>query len=114
MLTKRVIPCLDVRNRRLTKGVKFVGNGDIGDPVETARQYYEAGVDEIIFYDITASTEVRRIFLDVVEKVASEVFIPFSAGGGISAAQDMRAVLLAGAKKISMNSIAVKHPEIIS
>ena len=78
MLTKRVIPCLDVRNGRLTKGVKFVGNEDIGDPVETARQYYEAGADEIVFYDITASAEARGIFLDVVEKVASEIFIPFS------------------------------------
>ena len=80
MLTKRVIPCLDVRNGRLTKGVKFVGNEDIGDPVETARQYYEAGADEIVFYDITASAEARGIFLDVVEKVASEIFIPFSGG----------------------------------
>ena len=80
MLTKRVIPCLDVRNGRLTKGVKFVGNEDIGDPVETARQYYEAGADEIVFYDITASAEARGIFLDVVEKVASEIFIPFSWG----------------------------------
>ena len=113
MLTKRVIPCLDVRNGRLTKGVKFVGNEDIGDPVETARQYYEAGADEIVFYDITASAEARGIFLDVVEKVASEIFIPFSVGGGISTVQDMRAVLLAGAEKISVNSAAVKHPEII-
>ena len=108
MLTKRVIPCLDVRNGRLTKGVKFVGNEDIGDPVETARQYYEAGADEIVFYDITASAEARGIFLDVVEKVASEIFIPFSVGGGISTVQDMRAVLLAGAEKISVNSAAVK------
>ena len=111
MLTKRVIPCLDVRNGRLTKGVKFVGNEDIGDPVETARQYYEAGADEIVFYDITASAEARGIFLDVVEKVASEIFIPFSVGGGISTVQDMRAVLLAGAEKISVNSAAVKHPK---
>jgi len=103
-----------VRNGRLTKGVKFVGNEDIGDPVETARQYYEAGADEIVFYDITASAEARGIFLDVVEKVASEIFIPFSVGGGISTVQDMRAVLLAGAEKISVNSAAVKHPEIIS
>lgn len=99
MLTKRVIPCLDVRNGRLTKGVKFVGNEDIGDPVETARQYYEAGADEIVFYDITASAEARGIFLDVVEKVASEIFIPFSVGGGISTVQDMRAVLLAARKR---------------
>ena len=91
-----------------------MGNEDIGDPVETARQYYEAGADEIVFYDITASAEARGIFLDVVEKVASEIFIPFSVGGGISTVQDMRAVLLAGAEKISVNSAAVKHPEIIS
>ena len=114
MLTKRVIPCLDVRNGRLTKGVKFVGNEDIGDPVETARQYYEAGADEIVFYDITASAEARGIFLDVVEKVASEIFIPFSVGGGISTVQDMRAVLLAGAEKISVNSAAVKNPEMFT
>ena len=114
MLTKRVIPCLDVRNGRLTKGVKFKGNEDIGDPVETARRYYEAGADEIVFYDITASAEARGIFLDVVEKVASEIFIPFSVGGGIATVQDMRAVLLAGAEKISVNSAAVKHPEIIA
>ena len=113
MLTKRVIPCLDVRNGRLTKGIKFVGNEDIGDPVETARRYYEAGADEIVFYDITASAEARGIFLDVVEKVASEIFIPFSVGAGISTLQDMRAVLLAGAKD-SVNSAAVKNPEIIS
>ena len=79
MLTKRVIPCLDVRNGRLTKGVKFVGNEDIGDPVETARQYYEAGADEIVFYDITASAEARGIFLDVVEKVGD--FHPLLRGG---------------------------------
>lgn len=91
-----------------------MGNEDIGDPVETARQYYEAGADEIVFYDITASAEARGIFLDVVEKVASEIFIPFSVGGGISTVQDMRAVLLAGAEKISVNSAAVKTPEIIS
>ena len=96
MLTKRVIPCLDVRNGRLTKGVKFVGNEDIGDPVETARQYYEAGADEIVFYDITASAEARGIFLDVVEKVASEIFIPFSVGGGISTVQDITLIGIIG------------------
>ena len=78
MLSKRVIPCLDVRAGKLTKGVKFQGNVDIGDPVETARRYYEEGADEIVFYDITASHEGRAIFLDVVERVASEIFIPFS------------------------------------
>lgn len=114
MLSKRVIPCLDVRNGRLTKGVKFMGNEDIGDPVETARRYYEEGADEIVFYDITATHEARGIFLDVVEKVASAIFIPFSVGGGIASVEDMRAVLLAGAEKISVNSAAVKRPELIA
>lgn len=114
MLSKRVIPCLDVRNGRLTKGVRFEGNVDIGDPVETARRYYEEGADEIVFYDITASHEARGIFLDVVERVAAEIFIPFSVGGGIGSVEDMRAVLLAGAEKVSINSAAVKNPQLIS
>lgn len=114
MLTKRVIPCLDVRNGRLTKGVKFEGNVDIGDPVATARRYYEEGADEIVFYDITASHEDRGIFLHVVEQVAAQIFIPFSVGGGINSVDDMRAVLRAGAEKVSVNSGAVKNPQIIS
>lgn len=114
MLRKRVIPCLDVRNGRLTKGVKFAGNKDIGDPVESARLYYEEGADEIVFYDITASAEARGIFLGVVERVAAQIFIPFSVGGGIASVEDMRAVLRAGAEKISINSAAVKRPELIS
>ncbi|MFP4108842.1 MAG: imidazole glycerol phosphate synthase subunit HisF [Desulfonatronovibrio sp.] len=114
MLSKRIIPCLDVRDGRLTKGIKFKGNIDIGDPVETARRYYEQGADEIVFYDITASSEGRGIMLKVVEEVAATIFIPFSVGGGISTLEDMRAVLLAGAEKISVNSAAVKNPEIIS
>ena len=114
MLSKRVIPCLDVRNGRLTKGIKFKDNVDIGDPVETAKKYYEDGADEIVFYDITASHEARGIFLDVVEKVASQIFIPFSVGGGINTVDDMRDVLLAGAEKVSVNSGAVKNPDIIS
>ena len=114
MLSKRVIPCLDVRDGKLTKGVKFLGNVDIGDPVETAQAYYEQGADEIVFYDITASSEGRGIMLKVVEKVASRIFIPFSVGGGISTVDDMRAVLLAGAEKVSVNSAAVKTPDIIS
>ena len=114
MLSKRVIPCLDVRNGRLTKGIKFKGNVDIGDPVETAKRYYEDGADEIVFYDITASHEARGIFLDVVEKVASQIFIPFSVGGGINTVDDMRDVLVAGAEKVSVNSGAVKNPDIIS
>jgi cyclase len=114
MLSKRIIPCLDVRNGRLTKGIKFKDNVDIGDPVETAKKYYEEGADEIVFYDITASHEARGIFLDVVEKVASQIFIPFSVGGGINTIDDMRDVLIAGAEKVSVNSGAVKNPDIIS
>ncbi|QJT10402.1 imidazole glycerol phosphate synthase subunit HisF [Oceanidesulfovibrio marinus] len=114
MLSKRIIPCLDVRNGRLTKGIKFKGNVDIGDPVESARIYYEEGADEIVFYDITASHEERKIFLDVVNEVASKIFIPFSVGGGINTLEDMRAVLLAGAEKVSVNSGAVKNPDVIS
>ncbi len=114
MLSKRIIPCLDVRDGRLTKGVKFKDNVDIGDPVETARMYYEQGADEIVFYDITASAEGRGIMLKVVEKVAATIFIPFSVGGGISDIEGMRDALLAGAEKISVNSAAVRNPDIIS
>jgi cyclase len=114
MLSKRIIPCLDVRAGKLTKGIKFKGNVDIGDPVESAKAYYHAGADEIVFYDITASHEDRGIFLDVVERVAEQIFIPFSVGGGINTVQDMRDVLLAGAEKVSVNSGAVKTPDIIS
>ncbi|GAB6176402.1 imidazole glycerol phosphate synthase subunit HisF [Desulfobaculum senezii] len=114
MLSKRIIPCLDVRDGRLTKGIKFKDNIDIGDPVDTARTYYEEGADELVFYDITASHERRGIMLKVVEAVAQEIFIPFSVGGGISTVSDMRDVLLAGAEKISVNSAAVKNPDIIS
>ncbi|MDR2054789.1 MAG: imidazole glycerol phosphate synthase subunit HisF [Desulfovibrio sp.] len=113
MLSKRVIPCLDVRDGLLTKGIKFAGNKDIGDPVESARRYYEEGADEIVFYDITASAEARGIFLDVVERVAEQIFIPFSVGGGISSVPQMREVLLAGAEKVSVNSAAVQNPRII-
>lgn len=113
MLQKRVIVCLDVRDGKTTKGVKFQGNVDIGDPVEMARDYYEQGVDELVFYDITASSEGRGIMIDVVRRVASQIFIPFAVGGGIGSVDDMRAVLLAGAEKISVNSQAVKNPTII-
>jgi cyclase len=113
MLQKRIIICLDVREGKTTKGIKFKGNVDIGDPVEMARQYYEQGVDELVFYDITASAEKRGIMIDVVGRVAEQIFIPFSVGGGIGSASDMRAVLLAGAEKISVNSQAVKNPSII-
>jgi cyclase len=114
MLSKRIIPCLDVRAGKLTKGIKFVGNIDIGDPVEAARTYYEQGADEIVFYDITASAEARDIMIDVVRRVAETIFIPFSVGGGIRNVEDMRQVILAGAEKISVNSEAVKNPVIIS
>ncbi|MFW5694991.1 MAG: imidazole glycerol phosphate synthase subunit HisF [Alkalispirochaeta sp.] len=113
MYQKRIIVCLDVRDGLVTKGVKFKGNVDIGDPVVMARQYYEAGVDELVFYDITASAERRGIIVDVVERVASQIFVPFSVGGGIGSVEDMRAVLLAGAEKVSVNSQAVRNPDII-
>lgn len=113
-LSKRLIVCLDVRDGKLTKGVKFRGNEDIGDPVESARRYYEDGADEIVFYDITASAEGRGIFLDVVRDVAREIFIPFSVGGGISSVEAMREALLAGAEKVSINSAAVLNPDLIS
>jgi len=114
MLSKRIIPCLDVREGKTTKGIRFKNNVDIGDPVEMARFYYEAGADEIVFYDITASYEKRNIMLDVVQRVAQTIFIPFSVGGGIRTVEDMRNVLLAGAEKVSVNSAAVKKPGIIA
>ncbi len=114
MLSKRIIPCLDVRDGRTTKGIKFRDNVDIGDPVAMARHYYEAGADELVFYDITASSDRRNIMIEVVRRVAAEILIPFSVGGGIRTLDDMRAVLMAGAEKVSVNSAAVKNPEIIS
>ena len=114
MLSKRIIPCLDVRAGKLTKGIKFLGNIDIGDPVEAAREYYEQGADEIVFYDITASAEGRAIMLDVVKRVAETIFIPFSVGGGIRSVEDMRSVILAGAEKVSVNTEAVKNPALIA
>ncbi|MFW6288784.1 MAG: imidazole glycerol phosphate synthase subunit HisF [Spirochaetota bacterium] len=114
MLQKRVIVCLDVRDGKTTKGIKFEGNVDIGDPVEMARAYYEQGVDELVFYDITASSEGRGIMIEVVRRVAEQIFIPFSVGGGIASIDDMRAVLLAGAEKVSVNSQAVRNPRIIT
>lgn len=114
MLSKRVIVCLDVRNGRLTKGIKFEGNKDIGDPVASAAKYYQDGADEMVFYDITASAEGRGLFLDVVEKVAAGLFIPFCVGGGIDSVPAMRAALLAGAEKVSVNSAAVKNPQLIA
>jgi cyclase len=114
MLSRRIIPCLDVRDGKTTKGIRFQGNIDIGDPVEMARIYYEEGADEIVFYDITASSDRRDIMIDVVSRVAGEIFIPFSVGGGIRTIEDMRGVLLAGAEKVSVNSAAVRDPSIIA
>jgi cyclase len=113
MLSKRIIPCLDVRDGKLTKGIKFKGNVDIGDPVEIATFYYEEGADELVFYDITASSERRDIMIDTVRRVAEKIFIPFSVGGGIRTVEDMRRVLLAGAEKVSINSAAIRDPGLI-
>ncbi len=114
MLSKRIIACLDVRNGNLAKSVKFVDTKDIGDPVSKARQYYEDGLDELVFYDITASSDARNIMLDVVEQVAKQIYIPFSVGGGVRTVQDANKLLWAGAEKINVNSAAVKRPELIS
>ena len=114
MLSKRVIACLDVRDGHLAKSVKFVDTKNIGDPVEKAKAYYEDGLDELVFYDITASSDKRNIMLDVVEAVANQVFIPLSVGGGIRSVSDATDLRLAGAEKINVNSAAVKRPELIS
>lgn len=114
MLTKRVIPCLDVRKGRVTKGVKFKNNVDLGDPVEMAVDYSEGGADELVVYDITASAERRPIDIGMVESVAKAIRIPFAVGGGISCVADMERVILAGAEKISVNSLAVRNPGIIA
>ncbi|MGC2433536.1 MAG: HisA/HisF-related TIM barrel protein, partial [Desulfobaccales bacterium] len=114
MLSKRIIPCLDVRDGRTTKGIKFRNNVDVGDPVAMARLYYEAGADELVFYDITASSDRRDIMIEVVRRVAAEIFIPFSVGGGIRNLNDMRAVLLAGAEKVSINTAAIQNSQLIS
>ena len=113
-LTRRVIPCLDVRAGRVTKGVKFKNNVDLGDPVEMAVKYAEGGADELVFYDITASAERRPIDIGMVEAVAKAVRIPFAVGGGISTVADMERVILAGAEKVSVNSLAVRNPQIIA
>ena len=113
MLTKRIIPCLDVRAGRVTKGVKFKNNIDLGDPVEMAVAYSDGGADELVFYDITASAERRPIDIGMVEAVARTIRIPFAVGGGISTVADMERVILAGAEKVSVNSLAVRNPDII-
>lgn len=114
MLSKRIIPCLDVTGGRVVKGVNFVNLIDAGDPVQVAKAYSEEGADEIVFLDITASSDERNIMLDVVEKTASEVFIPLTVGGGIRNLEDIRNLLNAGADKISINSQAVKDPILVS
>jgi len=114
MLTKRIIPCLDVHAGRVVKGVNFVNIRDAGDPVEVAAIYDKAGADELTFLDITASVDARSIMLDVVRRVAEQVFIPFTVGGGIRTVEDFREILKAGADKISVNSAALKRPELIS
>ncbi|PEA55939.1 imidazole glycerol phosphate synthase subunit HisF [Bacillus pseudomycoides] len=113
MLTKRIIPCLDVKNGRVVKGVNFVGIQDVGDPVAIAAAYNEAGADELVFLDITATYEDRKTMIDVVERTASQVFIPLTVGGGITTVQDMYGLLRAGADKVSLNSAAVKRLALI-
>lgn len=113
MLSKRIIACLDVRDGKLAKSVKFVDTKDIGDPVEKAREYYLDGLDELVFYDITASSDRRNIMLDVVESVAEQVFIPLSVGGGVRTVADATDLRLAGAEKINVNSAAVQRPALI-
>jgi len=114
VLTKRIIPCLDVHEGRVVKGVNFVNLKDAGDPVEIAKAYDTAGADELVFLDITASSDARNIILNLVHKTAEQVFIPFTVGGGIRTVQDFRDILMAGADKISVNSAAIKRPELIS
>ena len=113
MLSKRVIACLDVRDGHLAKSVKFVDTKNIGDPVEKAKEYYLGGLDELVFYDITASSEKRGIMLEVVEAVADQVFIPLSVGGGIRSVSDATDLRLAGAEKINVNSAAIRRPDLI-
>ena len=113
MHTKRIIPCLDVKDGHVVKGINFVGLKEVGDPVEFAKKYYEQGADELVFLDITATYEKRDTMVDVVRKVAKEIFIPFTVGGGIRTVEDIRNLLLAGADKVSLNSAAVKNPQIL-
>lgn len=114
MLTKRIIPCLDVKGGRVVKGIKFRDHRDAGDPVEMAAFYNEQGADELVFYDITASSDRRNIMLDVVKRTADQVFIPLTVGGGLRTVDDMRAMLEAGADKVSINTAAVLDPDLIT
>ncbi|MGE5446569.1 MAG: imidazole glycerol phosphate synthase subunit HisF [Ignavibacteriales bacterium] len=113
MLAKRIIPCLDVKDGRVVKGVKFLNLRDAGDPVEVAKHYSQEGADEITFLDITASFEERKTMIDVVERTAGEVFVPLTVGGGVRTLEDVRQLLLAGADKVSTNTAAVKNPDFV-
>lgn len=114
MLTKRIIPCLDVKDGKVVKGVNFVGLKEVGDPVELARTYYEQGADELVFLDITATSDGRKTMVKVVEDVAASIFMPFTVGGGLRSIDDIRNILRAGADKCSLNSAAVRNPQLIS
>ncbi len=114
MLAKRIIPCLDVDKGRVVKGVRFLNLRDAGDPVEVAKRYEQEGADELVFLDITASAEDRGIMIEVVKKVAETVFMPFTVGGGIRTVEDMRKLLEAGADKVSVNTAAVKNPQVVN
>ena len=113
MIAKRIIPCLDVKNGRVVKGVNFQGLSDVNDPVALGKYYSDSGADELVFYDITASSEGRRLFTDVLQKVASTIFIPLTVGGGIHTLEDFDRVLKCGADKVSVNSGAIRNPELI-
>ncbi len=113
MITKRIIPCLDVRNGRVVKGVNFTGLSDVSSPVELARYYSDNGADELVFYDITASAEGRALFTDILREVAATIFIPLTVGGGINTVEDFDRVLKCGADKVSVNSGAIKNPALI-
>ena len=114
MITKRIIPCLDVKNGRVVKGVNFEGLSDVSSPVTLARYYSECGADELVFYDITASAEGRALFTDILREVASTIFIPLTVGGGINTVEDFDRVLKCGADKVSVNSGAIRNPDLIS
>ena len=113
MITKRIIPCLDVKNGRVVKGVNFEGLSDVSSPVELARYYSEHGADELVFYDITASAEGRALFTDILREVASTIFIPLTVGGGINTVEDFDRVLKCGADKVSVNSGAIRNPDLV-
>ncbi len=114
MLTKRIIPCLDIKDGRVVKGIKFANHSDAGNPINLAKKYARDGADELVFYDITASSDRRNIVIDLVKKIAKEIFIPFTVGGGIRTIEDIRAILLAGADKVSINTAALENPDLIN